>query len=126
VRHLLLLLIAALSLTACGSKLGQPHGDILGQWKAPDTYGGDTWIFRDNGTFTAEGGRQKGAAGSGAVMQNLPRSGKWGVKDGAIHLDYATLSTHERPVYRWQREGPRLTFTKPGDSAPAIVLDRAN
>lgn len=112
--------------TACGSKLGKPNPEIVGQWQASNNYGGETWTFRDDGTFTSEGGRQKNAAGAGAVLPTLPRTGKWGEKEGVVLLEFTTLSSREKPAYQWKREGARLILNKPGDSAPAYVLDRAN
>lgn len=118
-RHLLLLALTLL-LTACGSPLGQPDAALLGQWKAADIYGGETWTFRDDGTFSAEGSSQKSLAGSGA----LSRSGKWGVKDGVLALDFTTLAAREKPTYAWKIEAGRLLLSTPGNSAPSIILDR--
>ena len=119
-RHLLLLVLALL-LVACGSKLGQPDATLVGHWKAADIYGGETWTFRDDGTFSAEGGSPKGSAGG---VANLPRSGKWGVKDGLLSLDFTTLAAREKPTYAWKIEAGRLLLSKPGNSAPSIILDR--
>ncbi len=116
-RHLLLLSLALL-ITACGSHLGQPHDALLGQWKATDTYGGDTWTFRKDGTFTAEGGAPKG------TIANPPRTGRWGVKDEVIALDFTTLSARENPTYGWKIEDNRLLLSTPGNTAPSIILFR--
>lgn len=124
VRPFLILLFTTLLLTACGSKLGKPNPEIVGEWKASNDSGGDTWTFLADGTFTAEGGRQKSPTGTGAQLQNLPRTGKWGEKGGVVMLEFMTLTSRERPAYEWRREGARLSLSRPGESAPAIVLDR--
>ena len=119
-RHFRLLALVVL-LAACGSQLGQPDAALLGQWNAADLYGGETWTFRDDGTFRAEGGSQKSLAAAGG----LARSGKWGVKDGLLALDFTTLAAREKPTYAWKIEAGRLLLSTPGNSAPSIILDRA-
>ena len=119
-RHLLPLVLALL-LAACGSQLGQPDATLVGHWKAADIYGGETWTFRGDGTFSAEGSPQKSLTGSGGHA----RSGRWGVKDGVLALDFTTLAAREKPAYAWKIEAGRLLLSTPGNSAPSIILDRA-
>jgi len=118
-RHLFLLALALL-LTACGSRLGLADAALVGQWQASETSGGETWTFRDDGTFTAEGSPQKSLAGSGSHA----RSGRWGVKDDVLALDFTTLAAREKPAYAWKIEAGRLLLSKPGNTAPSLILDR--
>jgi len=118
--RLLLVLFFALLLAACGSKLGSADAALLGSWKAADTYGGETWTFRGDGTFSTAGGAPKNLSASGT----LARQGRWGVKDGLLTLDYTTLATREKPTYVWKIEAGRLLLSTPGNTAPSIILDR--
>lgn len=118
------MVLTALFFSACGSKLGAPNPSLVGQWKAVDQHGGDTWVFRPDGTFAAQGGATRSLAGAGSMVAKLPREGHWGEKGGLLSLDYTTLAAREKPVFAWKLEGGRLLLAVPGQEQPSVVLDR--
>lgn len=114
------LILALLVFTGCGGKI---NDELVGKWKA---YNGDIWQFKSDKMFSIEGGRQQSLIGSGKMVPNLPRWGKWDEKEGILTLQYEHPASNTADEYRWEKSGGKLQLTRLGHESPSWILSRTD
>lgn len=103
---------------------GKPNDALVGKWKTSEVYGGDTWQFKSDGSFSIQGGQRKSFDDPAKLVPNLPRSGTWAEKVGALTLKYDSQTEPKVVEYRWKKSDHRLHLTEAGHEAPAVILER--